>query len=470
MQQVSQISTLRTDATAGQPFAGHGRSPTIEMRHTVDDKLLVATHAAFCSLRAMLHRNGDTIVLLSDVGKEVRLRGQSIPRGVVLTDCHVYVLSLPSNALFAPASSGGCFSLKEFARLCTVETSPHVVLQFVNGVVTLLFDNQEDVARIAQIVFSATGVVAEKISEEDLDLAQHGEHYARSGSRRYAVSVAPSTVSKAQSRRESVPSVGASSLAGKRVLGSGGASSEGSQSNAPQVVETMLRHILGGRSGDYEKSFPEVECQTDAWCGTDQAVAACPQTVERGSSPVGFPEDAADQQSEASASDFDPADVWRSLRANGGVPPSKHADPAIKRTLTSQRFESSAAAVGAAGPSGTSTATSGGAGTPQIRPAGNNGLQRRMSFASKTLQEEEDQAADEQQRAGQRLQQLEAFLGVLSSFLPQLQGRGIDCISKLVKMTDAEIEEVMDSVGMLKQGHRIMLVNKVALARQARKK
>jgi hypothetical protein len=93
-----------------------------------------------------------------------------------------------------------------------------------------------------------------------------------------------------------------------------------------------------------------------------------------------------------------------------------------------------------------------------------------MSFTSKALHEEEEQAAEDQIKAGQRLQQLEAFLGVLNSFAGPLQGQGVDAISKLTKMSDTEIEEVMDAVGMSKQGHRIMFVNKIALARQARKK
>ena len=458
--QPSTASTVR-DAS-GQVFVGHGRSPSIEMRHTVDDKLLVGTHASFCSFRALMHRNGDTIVLLSDVGNEVRVRGPSIPRGVVITDCHVYVMSLPSNVLFAPASAGGCFSMKEFSRLCTVETTPHAVLQFVNGVVTLVFNSLEDVARLGEVVYSATGVRSEKITEEDLEVAQNGQHYAREG-KRYAVSIAPSAASKA-SKRESVPSIGTSTIAGKRVTGSG-ASEAGSSS--PQVVETMLRHILGGRSGDYEKNFPDEMCQTDPWRGIDASVAVCPQTVDRGSSPVGFAEEAADKQSDTSASDFDPSDVWRSLHSGG-----KHADhpPApLKKTLTASRFDPLSVTVSGGG-GGNSTG-----GTPTstaqlVSSKSAPSLQRKLSFAAKQQQQEEDEAAAEEQKAAGRVTQLDSFLGVLATFLPQLQAQGIDGLTKLLRLSETEIDDLMDTVGMHKQGHRIMFVNKIALAKQSRNK
>ena len=204
-----------TNQSRAPYWVGHGRIPTLEMNHTVDDKLAVATSQGYLSFRAgVLHKNGDKMVYFSAAATEVQAqrrhgRGEGgidalerrlkdtdavlRPRGVVVCDQHVYILSLPSNVLFAPASTGGCFSLSEFVKASQVKGKPFLALQFLGAIVLLRFSTEGEVARLGAILRSATGISVDAIgvTEDSLSVAQRAMVWRKGGGTTAGDTLAP---------------------------------------------------------------------------------------------------------------------------------------------------------------------------------------------------------------------------------------------------------------------------------------
>ena len=132
----------------GDTWRTIGKHPLLELKHTVEDRLLIATHINFLGLRAMLHRNNDSQILFSDTIDEPRVQGNAVGQSVlsrppdrimILTDKHLYVVSSPSSAIFAPAASGSCYKLSEFSRMAVIQGANSAVIQFVGGIVGVRF-------------------------------------------------------------------------------------------------------------------------------------------------------------------------------------------------------------------------------------------------------------------------------------------------------------------------------------------
>ncbi|CUG06133.1 Hypothetical protein, putative [Bodo saltans] len=188
------MSSAFVDPRAAQwATAGHGRSPTLQLRHTIDDKLMIATHNAFLSLRAMFHRNLDNMILLSEEVHERKLNRRSETlnsKSFVITNKHVYLLGLPGRELFTPASLGACFQISELSRICSASESCIIILQFVNGVIAIQAASEHSANRIAEVLFSASGVSLEQISVNEMETAGVGSSHFSRDTIKYSVSVA----------------------------------------------------------------------------------------------------------------------------------------------------------------------------------------------------------------------------------------------------------------------------------------
>jgi hypothetical protein len=449
---------------------GHGRSPTLQLRQTVDDKLMVATHNAFLSFRGLLHRNGDDMVLLSEEVQETKVqpvpRGaqqqrQNISRSLVVTNRHVYLMSLPGRELFAPASVGGCFRMSELTRVCSVPESSYAILQFVNGVIAIQASSTSCAQRIADILFSASGVSREEIRGDDVDAAGAGAVYYARDSTRYAVSsVTPSVISQATTTRNKPSSRQSAVGMGSEISSRG--------------IETVLRDILKSNDEDGALQLAaNVACQTDPPDVCDHGVDAQVPCEDRATSPITIffgnqrqpePRDRhhhetdSDRTGSTGNSDFDSAEVWKSLRR---VPPTpygslmksknsiRNPSPSLRSKTSMVRKEDETQASFKrrdASPS-----------TPRHTNTNTNTMSAKAPFA-----ETRDRGENEEAAASSSL---EPFLGVLSVYIPGLIRCGIDTTSKLLALNEADIDRVLDDAGVAKQGHRLLMHSKLSLHR-----
>jgi len=180
------------------------------------------------------------------------------------------------------------------------------------------------------------------------------------------------------------------------------------------------------------------DAQVEAWTQTDGHVDVCQCAVQatvsteaRAVSPISaaWPHVATgdtipDDRSETTngGSDFEHEQIWRTLQ-----PQAKRNSPRTPSTAVANRTRSG----------------------------------RHHVDLSSTVT-----AVDEKE--GRNTSGLDSFLGVLSGFSSSLASKGFDQPAKLSALSEAELDKLMDEIGMQKEGHRIMLHSKVALLRQAR--
>jgi hypothetical protein len=509
--------------------AGHGRSPTLEMRHTVDDRLMIATHSSFLPFRAMLHRNKDSTILFSEEVLEGRRNGETVSRSFVVTDQHVYMMTMPGRAFFSPPSCGGCFALSQFTRTTiasvSVASDPSsssslysgkepsssssvaavfVVLQFVNGVISIRATSLQEARRIGSVMYSATGVQPELLegSEDALNVvaqpranapyhtgANQPKHYAAS----IAPSVAPSTATRAGG---AAPMLRVGSPTG---------------STAPSVTTTAINQVLqsllpqsaasavstaadgGGGSTATAGITRSIHTQTmplataDAQCGPSTHPASrvadrclspiliSPELRQRGPpSPSQLlldapmersPSRTTNASSTTEASEFEGADVWKSLKrattamksTMSGALPSKRTNSdgrSAAGVVTSPVLQNNnSSRLSSPSPGAPAGATA----PPAVRlPVSLQQQQSPSPVATRTPMSASSATP----------QSLETFLGVLATYMPKLQQLGIDSMAALAGIPESSLPTLMDRAGITKQGHRMLLTSKVTLARQ----
>lgn len=476
---------------------GHGRSPTLEMRHTVDDKLQVATHTPFLPFRALLHRNNDKMVLYSEEVIETKLRPNSqqhtkVSRSFVVTDRHVYMMSMPAAGFFAGSSNGGCFALSEFSRMCTVEGTGNCILQFVNGVIALQLNGVKDMQRLVDVMFSVTGVRADLITKEADDAVKASQaHFSRDTKKFVAVSAAPSVAAS---------SIGAKSRTTNKSLVSVGSE----VTSAAGTIDNVLRQILeGNNAGDVSKLFPEVGCQTEERPVSHANVGTHSHSFEdRSCSPIvmfqtlmhsrgGGPmdggvgrEDSERSGSTATNSEFDVGEVWKSLKRSTTALSSFSNQAASQRNMTQRNHSPSPAAMAAGGrqssPHQSSKLTAQrfqqppaaakdimeGDASPSTPTSHNATRQRGKDDPKGEIQGAAPKEGDGTEAKGDGTEALDSFLGVLSLYSPQLIKCGCGSVAKLMKLSEEEIDDIMDKAGIVKQGHRMLLFSKLAVAKQ----
>ncbi|CUG06135.1 Hypothetical protein, putative [Bodo saltans] len=435
------MSSAFVDPRAAQwATAGHGRSPTLQLRHTIDDKLMIATHNAFLSLRAMFHRNLDNMILLSEEVHERKLNRRSETlnsKSFVITNKHVYLLGLPGRELFTPASLGACFQISELSRICSASESCIIILQFVNGVIAIQAASEHSANRIAEVLFSASGVSLEQISVNEMETAGVGSSHFSRDTIKYSVSVAPSTTSR-NGKFSSRQSVGMSSDISSR------------------GIDNVLRDILrGGEEDTPVTRHASVSTQTDRPDSRDIAIEVSPSIVERATSPIAMyfeqrrenPRDevASERTSSTANSEFDTADVWKSLRR---TPPTPVGRPALN-TSSSLRLQNQASSIKQP--------------FPKTTKSREDEIPRKESPRQSSKPVDQKDRFDSAEPVSQG--NLEQFLGVLSVYIPGLLACGIDSTSKLVGLNDNEIDRVLDDANITKQGHRLLMHSKLSLHR-----
>ena len=467
----------RSEIPADRDNSTVGRSPMLEMRHTVDDQLQVATSRIFLPLRAVFHRNSDTLIAFSQTAKEVGTNNIQ-EKAIILTDKHLYVASFPSPAIFAPCSSGGCFSWKEFSRCCSVPGSHYVLFQFVSAVIAVQFGEGKDSDRCGANVYSLTGAPMEKLSEGE---RQAGRHFARdtrrlslvSGTDRDGGKPTTASVHANESVDQSV-NMSQSTTPGKRVLPSkprAAESSTGTVSSdpaAPATIENMLRFILdseGKEQGSgYESLFPAKGTQTDV-AMIEVGIQSEIEVHSRANSPIVF-ENAEEAETESNYSDFDHTDVWKSLNPGSSfsaqpkrqksfaATPQQQQSPSMLRQVTFRGNPEPQSELPAALQRSKSFNYPSSISNAPVEDGG--------SFATPTV----DDSAQDQAQANSS--SFASWLGVLAQYQQQFAQHGIDGVSKLLRLTDRDIESLLDTVGMHKHGHRVLLMSKVGVLRQAK--
>lgn len=440
------MTSLQVDPRAASWTGGHGRSPSLQLRHTVDDKLMIATQPAFLSLRSMLHRNLDSMILLSEEvqEKKIRRRDVSTPKSFVITNKHVYIIGLPGKELFAPASLGGCFQTSELSRVCSVTGSPHVILQFVNGVVALEASSVQASLRIVDVLFSASGVNCEFIEGSEFDNAAAGSSHFLRENIRFSIS-APMNGSKSPTKVSS----------SRQSIGMGSEISS-------RGIDNVLRDILrGGEDEPQSARFVTVGVQTDTPQTLNIGVGAHPLCEERATSPIATyfetqrheshtrDETSSERTNSTANSEFDTAEVWKSLRR---VPPA----PLAPRHTASVRLQPHSSSPKIHKPVAT-------------RPRDDEMQRRdeppRKESPRQSLARISDKERNETTEPSQNPGGLEQFLGVLAVYIPSLVACGIDTPSKLVGLSESEIDRILDEAKIVKQGHRLLMHSKLSLQR-----
>jgi hypothetical protein len=153
----------------GREWRSVGKHPSLEMKHTVEDRLMIATNISYLPFRAFLHRSRDKIVCYSQMIREITSSGQNqSDRALVITDVHLYVIQMPSGAMFAPPSTGGCFALTDFSKMSLVTGTQHCLFQFVGATIAMRFSSAKDAQRCGNVIFSLTAVPVEAIAPNEL--------------------------------------------------------------------------------------------------------------------------------------------------------------------------------------------------------------------------------------------------------------------------------------------------------------
>jgi len=567
-----------------RPGLDHGRAPSLSMRHTIHDKLAVATQPAFLSFRAALHRNGDDCVLLSEEVTEQRLSStsaleSSVSRSLVITPSRLYLIRMPSRVLFAPCSVGACFALSDLARMCVAQsTGIHITFQFINGVVAVQCQTQREAQAILDVIFSATGIAAEALTLDEEEAARLGStHFARP-MRRLNVATLPAMhggvgeASGSGSLRRMAPSqvhvdvsdtsvVGGAEGALRRLLtGQQHSSQDGARLPGPyddrDTQTESVRHVDmgiscspttvpglmvdrstspirlhgvllrssedagGAGSVSHHRSAASAGHSSGSAAHRTQSPRSSGRTVSKGRSPnssdpfsmrrdvgVEAEETESDRGSSTATSDFDPStDIWRSLqggaassgrRSGGAKMHGASPPPAVSRIGSTVGFGKpshggSGSGVndekGSSRPASptnnrqpqslSSPVVGGGANDPA--PAGGAVPQTSLPLSTPpghatsraaaattgetSANHQTSAAAPSMQRHAQP--SLDGFLGVLSGYAGAIQSRGIDAVGKLLELDDGAIDRLLDEVGVVKQGHRMLMHSKVALGRQ----
>ena len=543
-----------------------GRHPMLELRHTVDDRLMLATQPSFLALRAFFHRRGDTAVVFSDVvrdmGGSTKKPGSHAPdfqaafggstngmatggasgmdRAFVVTDRNFYIISLPRSALFAPPANGSVYSVKEFAKMCTFVGSTHCMLQFVGGMLLLQLASKKDLDRCSQAVFTVTGVPAEPIQVSDLTAGGRrmigalgtmlGPEAAAGALESIGSAIADGTESVTSSGAPIGPSGGGhngfqnnssisrhdSDRAGGTPLAHGKsfkrqgtglhrtptagalrANGPGAMGNS--TVDTMLRFILDG--GDtasqsaYESMFPEIGVQCVPMA-TSVATQTVVQTSDATTSPVkkalpaahggsqgaaggrllgrGLSEETA---SESDASDFDTAELWRSLRERsvsnvGGISRGLsgiHGQMnAPRRQGSTVGGSASASSPFRAGPSARDRAVSSMTAATTSSSVEAYPYEEAYHTAAAAVTTTTPPSAAGGVAALGNPQSFDAWLGILAQYKDGLLRVGVDSISAASRLDGGELERAMDAAGMTRPGHRVLFASKINVTKLAR--
>jgi hypothetical protein len=468
----------------GDSWRTIGKHPLLELKHTVEDRLLVATHISFLGLRAMLHRNGDQTVLFSDTIDEPKTQGNAVGGGplsrppdriLVLTDRHLYVVSSPSTAIFAPSSSGSCYPLSEFSRMAVISNASAAVIQFVGGIVAARFSSKRDCDRCATAVYTATGVATETLTAEELEQLHQRRGFGNSAKLSRFVSQtvrdAYETSSAAGGSDAGTASTSAAHQHKRRIL----RNDNGSVTN---TVDNMLRFVLDGESelGVYDAGFPDAGVQ--ATCDTDDmCVQAKPDMKDASTSPMDISlsrlggsvttrsyarrlEAAADESDEENVGD----NLWSSLRGN----------PSQRRAA-----QEAVSGAGRGGSGGGANATFSGitrVGSANFNSSNNDSF----SFANQSMVRAGSESPkmtglnDSGMRGGAGSSAsvgggaaLEQWLGVLASYRPAMEQLGVTAPKHLMRIPPGpEWESFLDACGINRAGHRVLLTTKVNSSRK----
>jgi hypothetical protein len=461
------------------------------MKHTVEDRVMVASNVAYMPLRAFMHHQRDKIVCYSQVIREITTAGQlQADRVLVITDKHLYVVQMPGTAIFSPPTSGGVFSLTDFSKMSLVVGTQHCIFQFVGATIAMRFTSAKDAERCGNVIYSLTAIQVESISPAEL-----GSLHAR------RVLGAPNSLSQSvnaaskRSRRSAeenhgsgseddddpkaatgnnstagtaIGSSAAAAAAGQRNQRGSGAAGGGAASSvggtATGSVDNMLRFILESNDNTvYESLFPEAAVQTEH-SATEMEVQAVPETRDAATSPirkrdlssphrirVGSTDHQQQQQqppshgpspsrrfdfdddtddSASGLSEFDSGQMWRSLHRNANGP-APSATAGGTQTATAVR----------------STPRAGGGGKQQL-PDSTSG----SPFGA-------DSGGP---------MSFDSWLGILTQYKQGLVEQGLDSIGKISRLSSAELDSAMDAAGISRAGHRVLLTSKINVARQSR--
>jgi hypothetical protein len=372
-----------------------------------------------------------------------------------------------------------------------------VLFQFINSVVAVQFGSPVDADRCALAVGSISGAPVERLTELE---TQDGRHFARDQRRLSLVAdPKPKVAVPSSAASQDAGSVAQSSLVGKQVLpskaGSTTASSSQQEPNNVGTIENMLRFILDNereaQGQGYESLFPSRGVQTEIPKG-DNSTQVQPETVDRATSPIVFAQ-AEESDAESNYSDFDHTDVWKSLSSStsalrrmqqrphstsvgpggrsgggaGGTDRTVSFDPnqGLFGSSTLGRTRS-AAQLGKSNPLSRNEIGSDEDESRQGTPAAAFGNQ---SFA--ISHDSESESRSEKEPGGSRSDSANTFaawLGVLSMYQPKFAQHGVDSVTKLLRLTDKEVENLLDNVDMSKHGHRVLLQSKMAISKQSK--
>lgn len=474
----------------GDSWRTIGKHPLLELRHTIEDRLLVATHISFLGLRAMMHRNNDRTVLFSDTIDEPKTAGNAVGQGplsrppdrlLILTDKHLYVVSSPSTAFFSPSSSGSCYSLSEFSRMAVITNANSALMQFVGGIVAARFTSKRDCERCATAMYTATGIATETLTAEELGLLHQRRSFGNSTKLARFVS---QTVRDAHSAETSSNVAGSEAGSGSvtpSVHNKGRRILRNDNGSVTNTVDNMLRFVLDGDSelGQYDAGFPDAGVQASCSMGT-MAVQAKPETCDASTSPMdaslsrlgGLSSNnrsyARRLEVTADDSDDDGAglggtgdNLWSSLRGN---PSAKRA---ANEAVATSRQNNLGDSVGLAKIGS------------DLRVDTNN-----WSFANSSMRKGPDSplplatgtgssrnvagggggGGGDQSGGGAAF---DSWLGVLAVYRSAMEKLGITTPKLLMRIPQGqEWESFLDACGITRAGHRVLLTTKVNASRK----
>jgi hypothetical protein len=478
----------------GDTWRTVGKHPLLELRHTVEDRLLIATHVTFLGLRAMLHRNGDAVVLFSDTIDEPRTQGNAVGAGtlarppdrlLVLTDKHLYVVGSPSVAIFAPAAAGSCYALSEFARMAVISNANSAVIQFVGGIVAARFSSRKDCERCAAAVYGATGVPADQLSAQELDALQQRHAFGSSMKiSRFVMQTLRDAQETASDASGTATTNATSGTAGgrKRVL-------RNDNGAVTTSVDNMLRFVLDNETelAQFDAGFPTVAVQ--ATCDTDDVgVSARPDMVDAATSPVDFALDAGaggvgglNTRTYARRFDFDGdggdgddgGDVgdtlWSSLRGAASQPRVRPSAGARGGARESGGSAKPSADPFRAGGDPWSFANHSLSGPRQATPKSDDAVRRfpAAAAAAAAVGGAASAANAAAAAAGGEAAAFDAWLGVLSVYRAAMEEHGITSANRLLRIPPGPSwEAFLDECGITRAGHRVLLTTKAAAARK----
>jgi hypothetical protein len=429
----------------GREWRSVGKHPSLEMKHTVEDRLMIATNISYLLFRAFLHRSRDKIVCYSQMIREITSSGQNqSDRALVITDVHLYVIQMPSGAMFAPPSTGGCFALTDFSKMSLVTGTQHCLFQFVGATIAMRFSSAKDAQRCGNVIFSLTAVPVEAIAPNELGSLHTRRIIGAPQSLSQSINALAATHtagvdSDGDSGDHNAPSVAHSKAAPLSAAQKKGIPTTTSSTVAggASSVDNMLRFILeSSENHAYESLYPEAGVQTEQ-ATAEFGVSCAPETRDATTSPIRrresphrshprehgghgvinrkFDVDYAESDAESSSglSEFDSGAMWRSLQRGGQPATMPSGSHAVSRSPHRSHGENNIVA-------------------PNVQ------------------------------------QSFDAWLGLLAPYKDGLQQQGLDSIGKLARLDPTDLEAAMDAAGISRTGHRMLLASKVNLTRQSR--